>query len=138
MSEEQRGLGIILHSGAYDRLSHGLSIALAASALGRKVQLFFTYEATEHLKRGGAPPFHLTSPDSDFAKSFQKNLEQGRMETIPDLLAQAKALGAKFYACSNSMGLLNITRDELIEAVDRSMGLTTFLTQTSDDQILFI
>jgi peroxiredoxin family protein len=36
------------------------------------------------------------------------------------------------------MGLLNIARDELVEAVDRSMGLTAFLKETSEDQLLYI
>jgi len=33
---------------------------------------------------------------------------------------------------------MNVTRNELIEEVDASMGLTTFLTETEKDQIIFI
>jgi len=36
------------------------------------------------------------------------------------------------------MSLLNIARDNLIDEVDRPMGLTTFLKETAEDQILFI
>jgi peroxiredoxin family protein len=36
------------------------------------------------------------------------------------------------------MSILNIARDELAEEVDRPMGLTTFLDETAEDQILFI
>lgn len=60
------------------------------------------------------------------------------MQKVLELVTQTKVMGAKFYACTSSMGLLNITRDELINEVDKSMGITTFLTEASKDQILFI
>lgn len=50
------GLAIIFHSGSYDRIHHGLSIALAALALGREVRLLFTYGALEYLSRGASIP----------------------------------------------------------------------------------
>ena len=37
-----------------------------------------------------------------------------------------------------SMGLLNISRDELVKEIDKSMGITTFLTEAIEDQLLFI
>jgi len=138
MAEDKRGVGIIFHSGSYDRLSHGLSIALAALALGRPVRFFFTYWALPYLRRGGDLHFHLDSEAQDYQQSIKKNLEQGHWEKISDLIVSAKALGGRFYACTHSMGLLNIARDELIEEVDRSMGLTAFLTETAEAQILFI
>lgn len=36
------------------------------------------------------------------------------------------------------MSLLNISRDELVNEVDKSIGLTTFLAKTGHDQILLI
>jgi len=138
MVEERRGFAIIFHSGSYDRLSHGLSIALAALALGRPVRFFFTYWALPYLRKGADAELHLDSEAADYRQILQKNLEKGTLERVSDLIAQTKALGAKFYTCTHSMSLLNIARNELVEEVDRSMGLTTFLTETPEDQILFI
>ena len=123
---DKKGLGIIFHSGAYDRIYHGFSIALAALALGRDVRLFFSYWALEYLKKKGPPVFELES-----GSKMHK-------EIIADHVAQVKQMGAKVYACTNSMGILNIARDELIAEVDKAMGLTTFLTETKDHQILFV
>ncbi len=67
-----------------------------------------------------------------------ENIKNGHLESISGLIVQTKALGAEFYACTNSMSILNIAQDELAEEVDRSMGLTTFLDETAEDQILFI
>ena len=44
----------------------------------------------------------------------------------------------RFYACTQSMGLLNISRDELVKEIDKSMGITTFFAESSGDQLLFI
>ncbi|MFQ5875502.1 MAG: DsrE/DsrF/DrsH-like family protein [Dehalococcoidia bacterium] len=47
-------------------------------------------------------------------------------------------MGARFYACVSSMAFLNITRDELIDEVDESTGIATFLMETENDQLLFV
>jgi peroxiredoxin family protein len=138
MAGEKKGLGIIFHSGSYDRLHHGFSMALAALALGRPVRFFFSYWALECLKRGAEGHFRLDGEASEHRPVLQKGVERGHLEPIPEMIGQVKAMGGRFYACTHSMGLLNIARDELVEAVDRSMGLTAFLKETSEDQLLYI
>lgn len=138
MKEEQKGLAIIFHSGSFDRLYHGLSIALSALALGREVRLFFTYWALEYLKKEKTVAIKLDGDGQAHRELLDKNIKAGHMLKTPELFSQTKAMGAKFYACTNSMGLLNIARSELIDEVDKSMGITTFLTETVDYQILFI
>ena|SRR3989338_3680692 len=138
MEKDKKALAIIFHSGSYDRLYHGLSIVLAGLALGREVKFFFTFWALEYLKQDNQISFKLDKEASKYEKILEKNIKAGHMQMLPELFKQAKAMGAKFYACTNSMGLLNISRDELIKEVDKSMGITTFLTETANDQILFI
>ena len=135
---KKKGLGVIFHSGSYDRLYHGFSLALAASALGREVRLFFSYWALEYLKKDGLAGFRLDNEGKKHKEIIEKNIERGHLEKISELIRQSKAMGVKIYACTSSMGLLNIVRHELIPEVDKSMGLTTFLVETGDFQILFI
>lgn len=138
MNWDKQGLAIIFHSGSYDRIYHGLSITLAALALGREARSFFTYWALEYLKREGASPLQLDREGEAHIRILERIMNKGHMQGISELITQATAMGAKFYACTNSMGILNIARDELIDEVDRSMGLTTFLIETGGYQILFI
>lgn len=138
MDTQKQGLAIILHSGSFDRLYHGLSIALAALALGRETRLFFTYWALEQLRSAKKPPQRLDREAQAHKEILEKNIKKGHMQEVPELLAQAKSMGARFYACTQSMGLLNISRDELLKEVDKSMGITTFLTEAKDAQLLFI
>lgn len=135
---KDKGLGIIFHSGSFDRIYHGFSLVLAALALGRKVRLFFSYWALEYLKKDSQERFELDAEAKIHQEILKKNIERGHIQKLPELLAQAKSMGAEIYACTSSMGLLNIARDELIEQVDKSMGITTFLTLTAKDEVLFI
>lgn len=138
MDKDRKGLGIILHSGSYDRIYHGLSIALTALALGRTVKLFFTYWALEYLRRGRPPSLPLDKEGEPYKGVIEDHIEKGHMKRISELLSEAKELGATLYACVSSMSLLNITRDELIDEVDESTGIATFLMKAEEDQILFI
>ena len=137
METDKKGLSIIFHSGSYDRMYHGFSIVLVALALGREVKCFFTYWALEYLVKGKSV-FQLNEEGQTHRKLLEEHMRKGHIQEISELLTQAKAMGAKFYVCTNSMGLLNISRDELVNEVDKSMGLTTFLAETGQDQILFI
>ena len=138
MGTDKKGLSIIFHSNSYDRVYHGLSIVLAALAMGREAKFFFTYWALRGLKKDTYPLFKLDKEAEDYRELLEKNIKKGHMLSVSELLTEAKKMGAKVYACTSSMGLLNISRDELIDEVDKSTGITTFLSETKDDQILFI
>ncbi len=138
MESEFRGLGIIFHSGSYDRLYHGLSLSLAALSLGREVRLLFTYWALEHLKKDKSFDLSIDIENQGHKEILKKNIEKGHLLNIKDLIQEVKRMGGKLYACTHSMGILNIARNELIDEVDKSMGFTTWLTETRDHQIIFI
>lgn len=135
---ENQGLGIIFHSGSYDRLHNGLSLAMAAAASGRDVKLFFTYWALEYMRKDTPDRMRLDSEAKEHREILDKNRKRGHLPQISKLISETKALGIKLYACTNSMGLLNISRDELIPEMDRSMGIVAFLAEITNDKMLFI
>ena len=138
MNKDRRGLAVILHSGSYDRVYHGLSIALTALGTGREVRLLFTYWALEYLRRGQSPSLCLDAEGESHRAFIENSIAQGHMKEVSRLLADAKQIGAKIYACVSSMAFLNIARDELIDEVDASTGIATFLVQAEEDQILYV
>lgn len=91
----------------------------------------------EYLVKGKSL-FQLNEEGQIHRQILEEHMRKGHIQKISELLSQTKAMGAKIYACTNSMDLLNISRDELVNEVDKSMGLTTFLAEASQDQILFI
>ena len=138
MGEEKRGLGIIFHSGVYDRVYHRLSIALAASASGKDVKLFFTYWALEYLKKKNPNVNRLDKEAKEHEEILEKSKKRGHLTPISESINLAEAMGAKFYVYTSSMSLLNIARNKLCEEVGKTMGTTTFLAEVNSDQIIFI
>jgi len=59
--------------------------------------------------------------------SIRRGLASGGTQSLDALLADAKKLGLKIYACPNAMANLNISQKELIGEIDGIMGLSAFL-----------
>ena len=126
ISSEKEKVTIILHSGAYDRASYALSIALVALASGMEVHMLLTFEGLKRFTKG-----HLmdigeeTSPV--VGTNIKRGLEWGVIESLETQLVNAKKLGLKIYACPNAMAALNIALSDLMGEVDSVMGLAAFL-----------
>ena len=138
MDENIKGLGIILHSGSFDRIYNGLSIAATALALEQDVKFFFTYWSLTYLKKDQPLEIILDEEAEKFRPILEKAKEKGQIQEVSKLLSLAKEMGAEVHACSGSMSLRDIKKEDLIEDVDKIMGLATFLTDIEDYQILFI
>lgn len=142
MAEEKKAYRfcIFLHSGSYDRVFQAMSIANVVLATGGEVHIFFSYGALRRLVKGRTDDAVVEGEPAFFREEIEKNLARGTIEPISEMIAMAKRFGRfRIYACTGSMATLNIARDELIEAVDQSMGLVSFLQLVKEaDQALYI
>ena len=128
MSVNAPRVAVFLHSGEYDRMHTGLSIAAAAAASGRPVDLFFFWWALERLvqRRLGAPDF--TPPREDVSDRF----ETRQIPSLSDLLAHVRESGhATLYACSGSFSLLGIEVGQAESVVDQIVGWSRILQLTA-------
>ncbi len=117
---------MILHSGAYDRASYALSIALVALASGMEVHVLLTFEGLRRFTKGHLADIgEETSPN--VRANIERGLESGGIQSLETQLADAKKLGLKLYACPNAMAALNIGLSDLLDEVDSVKGLATFL-----------
>ena len=123
----QEKAAIILHSGAYDRASFALSLALGALALGMEVDMLLTYEGLLRFTKG-----HLADLGEETSpmvrESFEAGLKSGGIQTLGNRIAEAKDLGLRIYACPAAMAVLGISEDELADEVDGIMGVVTFIS----------
>ena len=138
MGDSKKRLVIIFHSGSYDRIYNGLTTALTVLSLGREVKMLFTYWSLEYVRRDKSSNLNLDSEAAKYKSIIEKNIEKGHFVPISELFTLTKKLEGKIYVCVSSMALLNITRDELIDEVDESIGVPKFLIDTEEDQLLFI
>jgi len=70
---------------------------------------------------------------------MQKKMTKMKMPSIREMIATAKEGGVKFHACSPSMNMMGLKREDLIPEVDDIIGATTYLDLASEDAItLFV
>ena len=138
MNSGKVNLAIIFHSGSFDRIYNGLSIALTELSLGRNAKLLFTYWSLEYLRRDNSSILNLDREAEKYKSIIEKNIENGHFEPISELFVLTKKLGGKIYVCVSSMALMDLKRDEMIDEVDESIGVPKFLMDTKEDRLLFI
>jgi peroxiredoxin family protein len=96
-------VAVFLHSGDYDRVHQGLSIAAAAVASGRRVEVYLFWWALERFLQGrlDEPDFH--PPREDVADRF----ETRRIPTLRHLLEHVRESGlGTVQGCTGSLGAL--------------------------------
>lgn len=116
---------IILHSGDYDRVSYALNLSMVSLATGLEVHMLLTYQGLERFLKGCLDEMEGISPQ--LGEKLKKGLKSGGISPISAQLADSRKLGLKLYACANAMGIMNISRNQLMEEVDEVIGLATFL-----------
>ncbi|MDG3131941.1 CoA-disulfide reductase [Streptococcus suis] len=145
LQETKDGATMVVFSGDLDKALASMIIASGAAAYGKKVTMFFTFWGLSILKKtsvkksGIAKLFDLMLPSSaEKLPLSQMNMggmgpamikhimKQKNVESLPDMVHQAHKLGVKFVACTMSMDLMGIEKEELFDFVEYG-GVATFI-----------
>jgi peroxiredoxin family protein len=128
VASELPKLAVFLHGGDYDRVHQGLSIAAAATASGRRVEIFWFWWALERLLKDDLDEPTFSPPREDVTDTFEKR----GIPTLRELLGHLKASGlARSYACSGSVAIVGADREKLEKSVDQLVGWSTILQLTA-------
>ncbi|KRQ87963.1 Coenzyme A disulfide reductase [Caloramator mitchellensis] len=159
-SNVRQGKNILVFSGDLDKAIASFIIANGAAAMGRPVTMFFTFWGLNVLRKDVAPKVNKNFIEKMFAKMMpqgSKRLSLSRMNmgglgakmirglmakkniaSLEELIEQAKYNGVRLVACSMSMDLMGIRKEELIDGVELG-GVATFLAEAENaDTNLFI
>ena len=150
---------IVLFSNDLDKAMAALIIACGMAAQGTKVSIFFTFWGLSVLRKSPAPPVRkgflarlfgwmLPTGAERLALSKMHMMGMGtammravmrdhHVSSVPGLLAEARELGVRFLACEMAMGVMGITREELVE-VDDVVGVASFVAGAKGGATLFI
>lgn len=149
-------LVIVCSKGSLDMAYPPLMLATTAAAMGMEVHLYFTFwgmnmitkKTIDSLKISSVGNPALPMPNilgmipgmsSMVTSMMQKKMTKMKMPSIREMIATAKDGGVKFHACSPSMNMMGLKREDLIPEVDDIIGATTYLDLASDDAItLFV
>lgn len=128
MMKDDRRVAVFLHAGDYDRMHQGLSIAVAATSLGRRADVYLFWWALERIARDD-----LDDPDFPEAHAeSQARFETRGMPTLRQLLAAARESGlCTVYACTGSLTAVAATPESVRASVDQVVGWTSILQLTA-------
>ena len=154
--QKRNKLVIICSKGSLDMAYPPLMLATTAAAMGMQVDLYFTFwginiinkKTIDSLKISPVGNAAVPMPNilgmipgmtSMMTSMMQKRMQKIKMPSIREMIATAKEGGVKFHACSPSMNMMGLQKEDLIPEVDDIIGAATYLELASEDAItLFI
>jgi len=149
---------IILFSGDMDRVMAAFIIATTAAAMGMETSMFFTFWGLQAIKKkkgtgkglfgrmlsmflkdiDGVGPSKLNMGGMG-RWMFKKMMKDKGVTSLPELRQMAIDMGVKLLACQMSMDVMEIGREDLIDAVDDVVGAATYVLEAQQADItLFI
>ncbi|QEK02162.1 FAD-dependent oxidoreductase [Treponema phagedenis] len=156
--ENHNSATIIVFSGDLDKTMAAFIIANGAASMGKKVTMFFTFWGLSAVKRRAHAQknamekmFDIMLP-ADITKlglskmnmagmgsaMMKKIMKEKNVDDLPTLMQSARNLGVKLIACSMSMDVMGIKKEELLEGVEIG-GVATYLGDAQKSGInLFI
>jgi len=122
--------------GSFDKAMMPLIMGTTAASMGMEVHVFYTFFGLKLLKKNVRPK--LPGMMRLFTGMIEGKMRKQNIPSFDEMMKQAKELGINFYACSTSMNLMNITKEELIPEA-KVLGASAFLNMAADAKInLFI
>lgn len=118
---------IFLQRGEYESMHQGLAVAAAAVAMGRSVELYFSWWALERLALD-----KLSEADLPGRADVADRLEANGAPTLSELyrhVRESKRCAA--FACSGSLAALGLRPEQVETKVDQVMGWVGILQRTA-------
>lgn len=138
--EENKKLAIVVQGGTIDKLYCAFILASTAVATDMEAHLYFTFWGLQMLVKGAMEKAGLPATYKHLEESMKENLKRMKYPTLYEMLKRLKQSTLfKMYACSPSMEMFGIKREDLIPEVEEIVGAATFLGIAAEaDVTLFI
>ena len=160
VKDAPQGKTIIVFDGDMDKVLASFIIANGALAMGRPVTMFFTFwglnalrkDQNQRIKKSpvesmfgamlprGAKRLHLSKMDMGGLGTamMKKIMKDKNIDSLEELMKKAMRNGVKIIACSMSMDVMGIRKEELIDGVEIG-GVGTYLGDAEESNVnLFI
>lgn len=151
---------IVVFSDDLDKALASFVIANGAASTGKKVSMFFTFWGLNIIKKSQKPAVEkdiwgrmfswMLPSDSRGLKLSQMNMmgigskmmrflmNKKKIDSLESLIAQAREQGVEFIACTMSMDVMGVKKEELLDDVTLG-GVATYLERTEEANLnLFI
>jgi peroxiredoxin family protein len=146
--QEANELSMIVFSGDLDKVLAAFIIANGAAVMDKPVTMFFTFWGLNVLRRGETVPVKKGLVERMFGRMMPRGADkltlskmnmggmgtmmmkrvmaQKNVYSLPKLMQEARDQGVRLVACTMSMDVMGITKEELIDGVELG-GVASFL-----------
>lgn len=152
---------IIVFSGDLDRLLASLVLATGAATAGLETTMFFTFWGLSALKKKGEGTlsgkslkekmFAMMTPASTESMGVSKlnffgigatmlrsMMKEQNVSSVEEMMALARELGVKMIACTMSMDVMGIERQQLADDIELG-GVAAFMAEAAHARVsLFV
>jgi len=137
---ETKKMAIVVHSGTLDLAYPPLMLAAAAGASDMEVDIFFTFWGLNLLKKKGLKRAKLGGAWRLGTGMMKMMIKRTGMATLPELLEAVMETGkVRLWACTATMDIMMVKKEQLIDGLEGYMGAAGFLDIAADcDVQLFI
>ena len=123
-------LSVIVSRGTTNNFVQVLTLLMAAVHSEWAVRVLFRDESIFRVTRDGIGQTRLSELYEAQAEAYLQRLKKHDLQDLHLLLQQIKQSGdVKLYACSSSLALAGVKKEELISEIDEVRGLTAFLLE---------
>ncbi|HOU07611.1 MAG TPA: DsrE/DsrF/DrsH-like family protein [Caldisericia bacterium] len=153
---------IVVFSGDLDKVLAAFVIATGCAAQGMEVTMFYTFWGLNVVKkdkgpiagaknwmqkmmgmmnRGGISRLPLSKFNmAGMGRSMMKKLmKKTNVASLSEMLAMARDLDVKMWACKMSMDVMGVAKEDLIPEVDKIVGVAAYAAEAQQSKInLFI
>lgn len=138
--ENTKKMCIIVHSGTLDKAYPPFMLAAAAGASDMETHIFFTFWGMNLLRKGGFEAAKLPGIMRIGTGMMKSKMKKAGFPELPDLVKQTVEMGnTHLYACSATMELMGLKKEDLIPEVEKVLGAAAFIDISVDADItLFI
>lgn len=157
---EKNGATLVVFSGDLDKAIASFIIATGAASMGKEVTMFFTFWGLNILKSQNKPKVSKDTMEKMFdvmlpahpgklplsqmnmmgmgPAMIKQIMKKHNVDSLETLIKNAIDMGVKVVACSMSMELMGIKKEEFIDGVEIG-GVASYLGATEDSRLnLFI
>ncbi len=160
ISQQPKPKSLIVFSDDLDKAIASFVIANGAAAMGSKVTIFFTFWGLNVIKKENHPVvskdlmgrlFGMMMPKSSKklklskmnmfnmgSKMIRKRMQRKKIESLESLIMQAHDNGVEFIACTMSMDVMGVQKEELFDFVTFG-GVASYMERAEHSSVnLFI
>lgn len=159
-ADNPQGKTIIVFSGDLDKVLASFIIANGAASMGRQVTMFFTFWGLNALRKPDAPSVKKPFMEKMFGAMMPKGsrklklskmnmagmgtammkkvMKDKNVDSLEALMQHARNSGIRLVACTMSMDIMGITKEELIDGVELA-GVASYLGDAEESNVnLFV